>query len=638
LPCLALAVLGTITGAGLAPAGASANGVPFHKGDVLAAGARDVFTQLGSGTIKHFDSSGNLLDTLDTTSGSEVETGMCFDAAGNLYTTNFAANSMSTFTRSGNLLAASFGSGFNRDPESCVFDGANNIYVGQPDGSKHVLKFNTSGTLLASFSPATGPRGTDWVDLASDQCTLRYTSEGTEIKAFNVCTNTQLPAFATGLPSPGCYAHRILADGGELVACDSSKKVVRLNPNGVIIQTYQPGGSELFALSLDPDGTSFWTADLLSHQIWRIDIASGAVLTTFNTGGNPLVLGGLAVVGELTASGEAITATGTTVSATEGTSFNGTVATFSDPDAFATASEYTASIDWGDGHSSAGTVSGSSGSFAVSGEHTYAEEGTFTVTVKITDVDNSTNSATATSTAKVADAALSSTCAAPSTSTQSFAGPTATFTDADPGGMQPPDYSATIEWGDSSISAGTIPPGVGHGPYTVNGTHTYTSTGPFTITTTIKDAGGSKTVATCKTLVFAVLPGGGSFVIGDENATIGNVVTFSNTEVEWWGSNWWKENSLSGGPAPSAFKGFAESSPNPPTCGESWTTNTGNSSGPPATVPEYMAVIAASKITQSGSTISGNTPEVVVVKTNPGYLPNPGHKGTGKVVAIVCIL
>jgi hypothetical protein len=126
----------------------------------------------------------------------------------------------------------------------------------------------------------------------------------------------------------------------------------------------------------------------------------------------------------------------------------------------------------------------------------------------------------------------------------------------------------------------------------------------------------------------------GSFVIGDENAKIGNVVTFF--DVEWWGSEWWKENSLSGGPAPAAFKGFAESSPSPPTCGETWTTNTGNSSGPPETVPLFMEVIAASKITQSGSTISGNAPEVVVVKTNPGYLPDPGHKGTGKVVAIVC--
>jgi hypothetical protein len=70
--------------------------------------------------------------------------------------------------------------------------------------------------------------------------------------------------------------------------------------------------------------------------------------------------------------------------------------------------------------------------------------------------------------------------------------------------------------------------------------------------------------------------------------------------------------------------------------GEERTSGVGNSSGPPPTVPEYMEVIAASKITQSGSTITGNAPEVVVVKTNPGYLPNPGHKGTGKLVAIVC--
>jgi hypothetical protein len=125
----------------------------------------------------------------------------------------------------------------------------------------------------------------------------------------------------------------------------------------------------------------------------------------------------------------------------------------------------------------------------------------------------------------------------------------------------------------------------------------------------------------------------GSFVIGDENATIGKIVTFS--DVEWWGSEWWKLNSLSGGPAPSAFKGFAQSSPSPPTCNETWTTNTGNNSGPPATVPEYMEVIGASKITQSGSKIKGNAPKLAVVKTNPGYMPNPGHKGTGIVVAVV---
>ena len=94
---------------------------------------------------------------------------------------------------------------------------------------------------------------------------------------------------------------------------------------------------------------------------------------------------------------------------------------------------------------------------------------------------------------------------------------------------------------------------------------------------------------------------------------------------------------MSGGLAPSSFKGFASNTQNnPPNCGDSWTSQPGNSSGPPATVPQYMAVIGSSSIAQSGSTISGNGPTVVVVKTNPGYGPNPGHAGTGTVVGIVC--
>ena len=30
-----------------------------------------------------------------------------------------------------------------------------------------------------------------------------------------------------------------------------------------------------------------------------------------------------------------------------------------------------------------------------------------------------------------------------------------------------------------------------------------------------------------------------------------------------------------------------------------------------------------------------SAPKLAIIKTNPGYLPNPGHKGTGKVVAVM---
>jgi hypothetical protein len=123
----------------------------------------------------------------------------------------------------------------------------------------------------------------------------------------------------------------------------------------------------------------------------------------------------------------------------------------------------------------------------------------------------------------------------------------------------------------------------------------------------------------------------GSFVIGDQNAAMGNQVTF-------WGAQWSKLNTLSGGDAPPSFKGFASTTTaNPPSCGAAWSSGPGNSSPPPnAPLPEYMVVIASSGVSKSGSTISGNTAHVVVVKTSPGYAPDPGHRGTGRVVGIVC--
>lgn len=133
-------------------------------------------------------------------------------------------------------------------------------------------------------------------------------------------------------------------------------------------------------------------------------------------------------------------------------------------------------------------------------------------------------------------------------------------------------------------------------------------------------------------LVFAFLANG-SFIVGDQTAAS----AVPNTTVTWWGAQWQELNSLSGGLAPAAFKGFANTlSMTPPFCGTTWTSGPGNSSGSPASVPSFMAVLAASTITKSGNRISGNTSSIVIVKTDPGYANNPGHEGTGTVVAVLC--
>jgi uncharacterized repeat protein (TIGR01451 family) len=336
----------------------------------------------------------------------------------------------------------------------------------------------------------------------------------------------------------------------------------------------------------------------------------------------------------VTTSEQPITAAGVSISATEGQQFSGTVATFTDPDLAAIATDYSATIVWGDGHSSSGAIAGGGGNFTVSGVNTYLEEGTYNVTVTITDVDTGITTATANS-ATVLDAALKATPACPATSMiKSFNGTTATFTDAASPSGTLSDFSATINWGDTSSSTGTITGPVA-GVYTVTGTHTYATTGTFTITTTITDVGGSTATTFCSTLGFAFAPGGGAFVIGDKNA-----VTCSakgGCTVTFWSAQWWKLNSLTGGPAPASFKGFAES-PNAPSCSASnWSADTGSSTPPPpGPLPAFMGVIVTSKASQSGSTDSGDIVHIVVVQTNPGYQPDAGHAGTGTVVAIVC--
>jgi len=121
----------------------------------------------------------------------------------------------------------------------------------------------------------------------------------------------------------------------------------------------------------------------------------------------------------------------------------------------------------------------------------------------------------------------------------------------------------------------------------------------------------------------------GSFVVGDGSALGAGPVTF-------WGARWSEANVLSGGAAPASFKGFADSV-GQPACGTTWSTRPGNSSGPPpGPLPEMIDVIVSSEIAKSGPTISGNTLAVVVVQTEPGYAPDPGHPGTGTLVGVLC--
>ena len=130
-------------------------------------------------------------------------------------------------------------------------------------------------------------------------------------------------------------------------------------------------------------------------------------------------------------------------------------------------------------------------------------------------------------------------------------------------------------------------------------------------------------------LIPGFAPGGGSFVLGDQESAVGTAVTF-------WGSQWSKDNPTSSGSSAASFKGFAVDTPTL-ACGATWTTDPGGSASPPSgPLPTYMAVLVTGTYAKSGSQISGNVIHIDIVKTDSGYASDPGHAGPGKVVDQVC--
>lgn len=250
----------------------------------------DLFVSLWTGQVLWVHPDGSFNRVLVNAIPGKAE-GMGFDAAGNLYVTHYCAdasvcrtgNTVEKFNTNG-ISIGSFGSGYNCNPESIVFDAAGRAYVGQSDCTGDVLWFDAFGVLQKAFDVVPDARGATRIDLAADGCTLFYTSQGPNVKRFNVCSNQQLQNFNTD-PVPGrfTYGLRILPDGGVLAA--SNSVIARLGGDGRLLQTYDVLGEPDLWLGLDEvgDGT-FWASNYGSSNIYRFDLATGRVLASFSAG------------------------------------------------------------------------------------------------------------------------------------------------------------------------------------------------------------------------------------------------------------------------------------------------------------------------------------------------------------------
>ncbi|MFO0981516.1 MAG: hypothetical protein U1E76_07135 [Planctomycetota bacterium] len=270
----------------------------------------DVICGVTSGNYQIYTNAGSYIETVYDGLGG-VTTGAYFlddpsDPPGRLYLTDFSFGNVVVLdgaTGHSVVQTIDTSSGGGWFCESIVFDAEDNFYVGHAAGDQDIQKYDPAGSYLGDFDVAIGPAGSDWIDLACDQTTIYYTSEGPAVLRYDVSTSTQLADFATGLPSDS-FALRLLPpfDGASGLIVANRMSILRLDGTGSIVQVYDvPGEDFWFSVNLDPNGTSFWSGDLGTANFYRFDIATGALeVGPINTGTGYGTLTGMAVVGEPT--------------------------------------------------------------------------------------------------------------------------------------------------------------------------------------------------------------------------------------------------------------------------------------------------------------------------------------------------
>ena len=224
--------------------------------------------------------------------------GCAFDSAYRLFGTNLTNTKVDQYSIDfshgvARQIGTGGGSPASSHPESIVFDGKGNFFVGHVDsgtgfGNGAIEKWSldtnklnpTFGTyqLVATFAVPVESRGAGWIDLSADASTIYYTSEGRKILKYNVVTQQASVFFDLGNPGAPNYqlsAIRILPDGNVLVA---DKKNIKLVSTTGVVRTYDASGQDNWVgLTLDPNTTSFWAGDATSHNFYRFNILSGAI-------------------------------------------------------------------------------------------------------------------------------------------------------------------------------------------------------------------------------------------------------------------------------------------------------------------------------------------------------------------------
>jgi virginiamycin B lyase len=311
----------------------------------------------------------------------------------------------------------------------------------------------------------------------------------------------------------------------------SNGEIDRVAADGSVTPFTIPTGDDASAIASSPDG-ALWFALDGTNQIGRMTLqgtfSEYALPEPGATDGSTIVIGGITGgpdgnlwftddnvphVGQISLS-TALLAGGNAAIETAGSSSAATLATFTDFSGASAASDYSASITWNDGTTSAGTITADpAGGFDVSANRDWTLADAAPA-ITITDLRNPARTASATASLTVNPPQPIGTGMSVSTTAAAlFSGTVASFTGVALNSLS--KYSATIDWGDGQVSNGTITAN-SSGGIDVSGSNRYAASGTYTITVNLSPYPGG---------FFYPLGGGG----GVEPVALGAPVSGANS-------------------------------------------------------------------------------------------------------------
>jgi streptogramin lyase len=485
--------------------------VGIASGIVLVPGGSLWFTEPGVNKIGEMTTAGVPNDFPITTPNSSP-TGITFGPNGNLWFTESAVDQIGEMSTSGKMINTFPIGGSASDPQGITVGHDGNLWFTQA-ATGQIGRLNPTTGQIAEFSILT-PGGQPASITSGPDGNLWFTEPGAN-KIGEISPSTgAVTEFA--INTAGGHPQGITTgpEGNLWFTESGAAKVGNISPTTNIVTEYavpSPGGVTE-GITAGADG-NLWFTEPGTAEVGQIT-AAGAVtefalptkasqpwgITTGPDGNVWFTEPGANNVAQV-ALARLIEVSPISVMAQVGTSSSLTVASFMSAAVNPQPGNFSATINWGDGTTSSGTITTTTNAsgqevFLVSATKTYSTVGVYLAKVTVTDGEGAT--ASTGSTVTVANSAVGATINP--VEGQPFSRQVATFSDPQTTG-QAGQYSASINWGDGTPATVGVIVFEGGTIFSVAGRHIYAMGGPYNIVTTITGPNGRTFVAYSQALI-----------------------------------------------------------------------------------------------------------------------------------------